>query len=210
MFSLLLIFVEAPKMLCKLIPAVFSILWITPLPANELLIEIPLDQQVSAAPFQAPEGLQFVIEFPSLTDPGDFERFGRNVFWQDDSSGQFDFTRDNSPDFPQLQFLLTNGADDWLNFLTHNSLGRGGGPGNAESDWGFGNPDLIGNQIDLIRLVVHKLEIESYSPGPPFGDGLEWDARITWEFWGTPVPEPASLIILALSLALPRRLRCRR
>jgi hypothetical protein len=46
-----------------------------------------------------------------------------------------------------------------------------------------GNPDLQGNQIDFIRLVITRMEI-----GPCCADGGGFDLRadIIWQIWGTP------------------------
>lgn len=53
--------------------------------------------------------------------------------------------------------------------------------------------DLIGNNIEFIRVLVNNLQIEQV------GTTTEFDLSISYQFWGTPIPEPASLIPLALA-----------
>lgn len=175
--------------------------------ASQLLFPLEYNPNGGGAPMTAPLGLQFVIDFQSPGNPWQFEKFGRQAYWQDGSSGSFDFTPDNSPEFLDLVYVLTNGFDDEISLLTYNDFYGGSGGIWFESLWGFGNPDLAGNQIDLIRLVVHDLTIQPYNPGPPYGEGLQWNGHITWEFWGEPIPEPATLALLALPLLLLRHRR---
>ncbi|RIK62297.1 MAG: hypothetical protein DCC65_17615 [Planctomycetota bacterium] len=125
-------------------------------------------------------------------------------YWDDESSGSFDFTPQNSFGFDEFAMLLSDGSDDYLLLLTGiQGCLTGTGNGNNESAWLQIAPDLLGNEIEYVRLIAENIEVT------PSSDGISWRADLTYQFWGTPVPEPASLIILALPLALSRRLRCR-
>jgi hypothetical protein len=178
--------------------------------ASQLLFALNDNPDGSRVPLSAPQGLQFVIEFRSPSTPSVFELLGREAYWQDGASGSYDFGVGNSPEFSQLSQLVTNGLDDEISLLWYNDFYGSGGIMWPESQFGFGNPDLAGNQIDFIRLVVHDLSIQPYSD-PPYGEGLQWNAHITWEFWGIPLPEPASaLLLLCGSILLRRRARSHR
>ena len=173
--------------------------------AGQLIFSLDYAASGSAAPLAAPEGLQFVIQFHSFNDPGATKEFGQyeHVFWQDGTSGSHDFTPTHTEDFGDFSFIITNGIDDELGLLTLNSAGSGGGGLSPESVWGFGHPDLFGNEIDLISLVVHDLSIQPYW-SLQAGEGLQWNGHITWEFWGTPTPEPVAIFLLAFGLAVVR------
>ena len=171
--------------------------------ASQLVFGLDHDVAGSRAPMAAPQGLQFVIEFVSPVEPPPgLALVGREAYWQDGASGSYDFSVDSSGEAAALASLVTNGYDDEIGLLTYNEFYGSQGSAALESQWGFGNPDLAGNQIDFIRLVVHDLTIQPYDDGPPFGEGLEWNGHITWEFWGTPVPEPASAMLLFLTATL--------
>jgi hypothetical protein len=178
--------------------------------ASQMVLGLDYNPNGGAAPMSAPQGLQFVIDFESSVHPGQFEEFGRQAYWADGSSGSYDFSEANSPEFVDFVQLVTNGLDDEISLLTWNDFYGGSGHMGTESAWGFGDPDLAGNQIDFIRLVVHDLTAQPYNPGPPAGDGLQWNGHITWEFWGTPLPEPAAALpLLMASLLLRRKTRSR-
>lgn len=72
--------------------------------------------------------------------------------------------------------------------------------------------DLTGNEIEFIRLNVDEISIVPFVH-PQFGPRIQINASVSYEFWGTPVPEPAA-ILLALPLLIARRLTrrstCRR
>lgn len=160
--------------------------------ASSLLLAHEHVSASSVAPFSAPDGLKFLIEFrPS----GGLEYFGNDIYWNDDDSGSVDFTAANTPLFAPFVSWITNGLDDEIVFMTFNQFGGGTGGGGLESEIGMGLPDLVGNQIDRIRLVVNELSIEPYSL-PPIGDGLQWEANLTWEFWGSPIPEPSTFLLV--------------
>ncbi len=118
---------------------------------------------------------------------------GSSTLWGDGETGTVDFDADNDPHFDAAALLLTNGVDDELTFFA-----GGGGSGRLESMWGFGTPDLVGYEVETIRLIVHSAEIHPWFHDE-FGEGREWSFDITWQFYGTPVPEPGTAALLLMS-----------
>jgi hypothetical protein len=191
----------------KTIIALATILCSATISSADLIYSLDYAVSGGIAPFTAPEGFQFLIQFPSFNDPGATKRFGQyeHVFWQDGASGSYDFTPALTADFGDLAYVITNGHDDQLGLLMYDSSTLCDGDILAESEWGLGHPDLAGNPIDLIRLVVHDLSVQ---PWYPFGkNGLIWNGHISWEFYGTPTPEPAAVVLMfGAALLLRRRL----
>ena len=91
---------------------------------------------------------------------------------------RFDFTSSTDPDFTDIARLLTNGHDDSLEMWLW--VDGGSGLTGTEDDW-IGDPDLVGNALDAVRLAVHSLSIASED------GGTRLVVNATWEFWGHPV-----------------------
>ena len=105
---------------------------------------------------------------------------GETMYHPDGGAGTFDFNASNEPDFPAFVAFLTNGYDDFMELREWlGPYGGGGAMGQNESRWLLTRPDLAGNAIDLVRLVIHDLRIQ---PGPYL-----W-SNLTWEVWGHPLP----------------------
>jgi hypothetical protein len=108
----------------------------------------------------------------------------------------------NDVDFDDFIGLLTDGVNQEIVVAqwTHSGPGAGGGGGN-ELDLQFLVPrfgsDLVGYTVDHVTQI---LTVNIESPGSdPFGDGLwtDWSAAGTYEFYGSRVPEPGALILVA-------------
>lgn len=138
---------------------------------------------------QMPVWLWYGDVDPMMTPVG----VGSGRLWSDAETGTVDFDADNDPHFDAAALLLTNGVDDELTFFA-----GGGGSGRLESMWGFGTPDLVGYEVETIRLIVHSAEIHPWFH-EEFGEGREWSFDITWQFYGTPVPEPGTAALLLMS-----------
>ncbi|MBU0716609.1 MAG: hypothetical protein KJ749_00030 [Planctomycetes bacterium] len=148
---------------------------------------------------------QFVLEltpYPAVLGP----RVGLGVFWEDGDSGVFDFTAETDNGFVGFADFATNGIDDWLMDLILFPGGGGGGGGAPESVRLGTSPDLSGYRLALVRLIVHDVTIESFSPeDQPDLEGTRVLGHLTYEFYGTVIPEPTTLCLLATGAALVMR-----
>src|SRR2546427_689915 len=91
------------------------------------------------------------------------------------------FSPPDDPDFPEIASLLTDGLNESVELNNWNPSGGGSSYGGPESYWLDRNPDLIGMDVDFIRLVIHDF---TYSP---VSDGTQFSENYTWEIWGHPI-----------------------
>src|SRR3989442_11936492 len=91
------------------------------------------------------------------------------------------FTPPDDPDFPEIASLLTDGLNESVELNNWNPSGGGSSYGGPESYWLDRNPDVIGMDVDFIRLVIHDF---TYSP---VSDGTQFSEDYTWEIWGHPI-----------------------
>jgi hypothetical protein len=125
--------------------------------------------------------------------------------WNDGESGWFDITPYSEPTFGELASVLTNGVDDNLMLMSHMIGSDGeGGTGHRESFFFGSGHDLAGNQLDFVRLDVSSVHIWTIDPATQWQG---WTADVTYEFWGEPIPEPAtmSLLVFGSVLLWPKR-----
>lgn len=121
-------------------------------------------------------------------------RDGPMVFWEDGETGVLEFTSGADPEFDAFAHFLTDGVDDVLIvFWQWEDDGGFGGGGAFESQMFGHDTDLVGNTLDLIRLTVHEVSIE-----PSGGNLVSVSTRVTYDFLGSPVPEPATLVLFVL------------
>lgn len=144
--------------------------------------------------------VQFVLELlvQDSFPPG--ARLGTGIFWRDGDSGTVDFAPQTDPDFLFLAALATNGVNDDYFIYTSWPDGTGGAGGGVESRL-FGHnphagepPDLVGYELELIKLTVDNLDFEPW-PGDD-GDGYFVHVDLRYEFFGSVIPEPATLVFL--------------
>ena len=139
--------------------------------------------------------------------------FGKGVFWEDGDQGTLDFTVDTAADFDVFSVLASNAIDDEFGIDIVWGNGNAGGIRTRESFiYGFdpsaGEPvDLIGYELDLVRLIVQDVAIAPFSPLLNL-DGFQYEFDVKYEFFGSPVPEPASIaygVMIAFVFAYPQR-----
>jgi len=123
--------------------------------------------------------------------------------WNDGEAGDYQISPDNETHWSDFSASLTNGLDDHLGLLTE-MRGSGGAGGTIwlESRLFPGGHDLAGNQLDFVRLDVSNVHIWTIDPTTHWQG---WSADVTYEFWGTPLPEPATVLLLVVTtLVRPR------
>ena len=101
---------------------------------------------------------------------------GENLFHT--TAETTNFTPPDDPDFNAIGYLLTDGISEWLQLATWESGGGGTSSAAPESYWLHGNPDLVGSDVDFIRLVIHDLSFT------PVDGGTQVLENYTWEIWG--------------------------
>jgi len=137
------------------------------------------------------------VDGPPLGGMSDDVRLGPSIFWEDGESGVLEFTSSSDPRFDEFTNLLTDGVDDSLIVFWEWIIGDGfGGNGALESELFGLDTDLIGNDIELIRLTVHEVSIGPFMPG-----NLPVAFDVTYDFFGTPVTEPSTTILLIVGSA---------
>lgn len=120
-----------------------------------------------------------------LTD--DF-RLGPSLFWKTGETGGLEFDASTTQDFDVFANLLTDGIDDsLLVFWRWERDGGFAGKGDLESEILGLRPDLFGNTIERIRMSVNDIFID---PIDPFMSSVR--VRVTYDFEGTPIPEPST------------------
>ena len=149
--------------------------------------------------------VQFVLELFAQDSFPPGPRLGTGIFWREGDSGTVEFAPQTDPDFLFLAGLATNGVNDEYRIHTNWPDGTGGGGGGAESRL-FGRsphagdpPDLVGYELELIRLTVENVDFEPW-PGDD-GDGYFVLADLRYEFFGSVIPEPATLVLLVGGIA---------
>lgn len=119
-------------------------------------------------------------------------------FWDSGESGILEFNESNDVGFARFRELATDGIDSDGHIQTTWTGYSGGADAFQESILFNTATDLIGADIDLVRLHVKEV---TYGMHPFFGPGWDWD--YTFEFFGTPaIPEPATICLLVAGVIL--------
>lgn len=106
---------------------------------------------------------------------------GYNVYHANGSSGTWNFTSSNDPDFGHLAAGLTNGVTDGFSMTVSGDSGGGTGMEGPEDAFFHTHPDFFGSAIDWILLIVSNVHMEA-------GGGWSWAfTNYTWQIWGHPL-----------------------
>lgn len=118
-----------------------------------------------------------------------------NRFWEEGETGVLEFTASNEIGFGEFSQAATDGIDN--NFVIWNAwdIHGIGGQGGKESGLFDLPTDLVGHTLESVRLTVNEIKFD-----PQGALGREWHWNITYEFYGSPIPEPATLTILVFGL----------
>lgn len=150
--------------------------------------------------------VQFILEIHAHDSFPPGPRLGDGYFWVDGESGVLEFTFESDTAFQELTSLATDGFDDHFSVYTLYADGMGGGGGGFESRlfsqrrYETDFPDLMGFEIALIRLTVDNVAITPWSVGEV--DGFQVAADLRYEFYGNPIPEPATCFFVAIGLLI--------
>lgn len=110
-------------------------------------------------------------------------------------------------DFDEFVSLLTDGISFPIATAQWSDSGLIGGGWASEEQLGLQfvvpqlGPDLVGYEVESIRQI---LTVDIDSPGSdPYGDGVwtDWSVTGHYEFYGSLVPEPSTVLPLALGFA---------
>jgi len=167
-----------------------------------LLASFDAIERGAGAP-ETDERIQIVLRnafFPHF-EPVDL---GDGYWWTSGQSGTAVFTSKNTESYDAIAERLTDGIDQFLTTLVLAPNGGAGG-GFFESRRLGSSPDLIGNTLELIRLIVHDVTINPWESPVGGTQGIEWSVDMTYEFWGIPVPELDSAMLLVVGLVYTRR-----
>lgn len=116
------------------------------------------------------------------------------------------------PDFVQFTELITDGLDWWLYKKMEFAFGWESRFNTESILLEFVDPDHEGVDLNgyIVDSVIRTITVELDSPGrDPAGDGFWTDYLVTgvYEIYGSPIPEPASLVLLAFGAGFVWRRR---
>lgn len=137
--------------------------------------------------------VQFVLQLPTSppfgppVDPN--VGVGAGQTWASGSTGSTLFNRHEDPAVASFASFASDGVDAWIGIYT-----PWGGYVERESDVFGRAPDLVGYELNDVELVVHFVEVV---PLPELnGSMVHWN--VTYNFYGTPIPEPITVSLLCI------------
>lgn len=166
----------------------------------------------------APESdprVEFVLQLPATSPPTGYFGLGanRDIFWMDDQPGVHEFTSRDGMDFLQFAQYATDGIEQNISLWDLFPSGSGGAsPLMRESSLFSASPDLVGNELEMVRLIVRRIEVDPWVPDPenyPEIEGFRHETELTFEFYGLPIPEPSTIALTVIGAMMIRSLRLR-
>lgn len=132
---------------------------------------------------------------------------GAGTRWRDGDGGTVTFNCDNSDAFADFAEYAANGLEDQIRFWDlADGLGGNGSAFTPESEVFNRNPDLVDHRLTMVRLTVDSLRFEPWiPPWAPGCEGFLYSGDITWQFYGTRLPEPSSVILALAVTSIPCR-----
>ncbi len=151
---------------------------------------------VVSPPGVAPE-VQIVLQIGDVPRPvGPATSLGADIWWGEGARGYVDFTGKGSPSFSVIAARAKDGILDQFAALTVFDDGTAHGTIESETYLYGRDADLAGFELDLIRLIVESVQFEQQT-----FDELQYyivKTRVKYEFYGVPIPEPSSVVVLGL------------
>ncbi len=156
---------------------------------------------------QSDSCVELTLQLTPQHPPVEYRGLGSDLglFWEDGDQGSFDYDANNDSEFNEFATLASNGIDDVVILST--MFPNGGGKGNigTESELFGAAPDLVGFDLEMVRLIVEEVQIDPWIPDPvnyPQLTGFKYNVFGKYEFYGHIVPEPCSLAVQILGFLL--------
>ncbi len=158
------------------------------------------DAAISGTNLNIEPRVEFILRSSSESF-GSWVDVGRGISWSNGDDGSVDLSANTHASFTEFSSLLTNGVNDYFSQGTVFSEGSGAFGFGPESELLGTNPDFFGYDLEFVRLTVADLLIEPYQ-GQQFPQisGISVTALVTYDFYGSPVPEPFTIVLLGAGM----------
>ncbi len=187
---------------------------IAPIPmpnAEEILLATAHVTQGGRSTVSGDAEAQFVLSALAIDDTAQVS-IGEGIYWGQDGNGVVEFFKGKDPSFGELASILSNGINDQVFISTRWRNGGTSGIvyqeslffGRTQDTWSV--PDLLGYDLSRVRLTVDDFHFDKITL-PPGITTLEYDANLTYEFFGLSVPDVGTVWLLAVGAGI---IACRR
>lgn len=146
------------------------------------------------------EQVRFILDLGSVAEPGADAFSLVSPFVRAGDSVAIDFSNANTDDFAGFAGLITNDHIDDLRFFWNWAStpypDSGSGQGGS-----IGEIDLSGSTLESVRLVIHDIRFEQ-DRTKHFPEANRFAFGVTYLFFGTTVPDPATQVLLCSGLGV--------